>query len=165
MSFGPRQLPSPFPVAAYSGEMTTTARARRLENNDVFRLFVRIGYAANGVLHLLIGVLALQVAFGGNESADQSGALGAIAGTPGGVVLLWVVPALTTAISSAAGTRVLARYPAEMASFGAQVFTQAVLTPALVLPPIVIALAVALLGRPAVRTVQRITTTRAADGR
>ena len=45
----------------------------------------------NGVLHLLIGALALAVAFGGSESADQNGALGAVAANPGGVILLWVI--------------------------------------------------------------------------
>lgn len=52
----------------------------------------RVGYAANGVLHLLIAWIALQIAWGGSASdADQSGALGALATTPLGSVLLWVV--------------------------------------------------------------------------
>jgi hypothetical protein len=44
----------------------------------------------SGVLHILIGVLALRVAFGSpGQQADQSGALGTIAGTPFGAVVLW----------------------------------------------------------------------------
>jgi hypothetical protein len=70
---------------------TTQRAARRLEDNDVFRLLVRVGYVTNGILHLLIGLLALQVAFGDAATADQNGALGAIAAVPAGVVVLWVV--------------------------------------------------------------------------
>jgi hypothetical protein len=46
----------------------------------------------NGLLHVLIGGIAIGVAVGaGVQSADQSGALAQLAGTPGGVAVLWVV--------------------------------------------------------------------------
>jgi hypothetical protein len=45
----------------------------------------------NGLLHLLIGGIALGVAFGSGGEADQSGALSGLASTPGGTFLLWVV--------------------------------------------------------------------------
>ncbi|HET7724918.1 MAG TPA: DUF1206 domain-containing protein [Propionibacteriaceae bacterium] len=49
----------------------------------------RAGYAVNGVLHLLIAVLALQIAFGGRGAkADPSGAMGLAASTPVGLVVL-----------------------------------------------------------------------------
>ena len=68
-------------VATTSG----TANAQRS-----WELAARAGYAVSGVLHILIGVLALRVAFGsGGEQADQSGALSTIAGTPFGGVVLW----------------------------------------------------------------------------
>ena len=55
-----------------------------------WELAARAGYAVSGVLHVLIGVLALRVAFGnGGEKADQSGALAAIASTPFGGLVLW----------------------------------------------------------------------------
>ena len=55
-----------------------------------WELAARAGYAVSGVLHVLIGVLALQVAFGsGAKQADQSGALGTIAATPFGGIVLW----------------------------------------------------------------------------
>ncbi|MBO3084047.1 DUF1206 domain-containing protein [Cellulomonas fengjieae] len=55
-----------------------------------WELAARAGYAVSGVLHVLIGVLALRVAFGsGGEQADQSGALSAIAATPFGAAILW----------------------------------------------------------------------------
>jgi len=72
--------------------MDTAAAART--NDEVHRRLepvARIGYAVNGVLHLLIGVLAVRIALrDGGGSADQSGALAQVAGTPGGALVLWV---------------------------------------------------------------------------
>ena len=65
--------------------------AREVEQNTVFRRTARAGYAASGVVHLLIGVIALVVAFGGDGDTDQSGALMAIAGAPLGFVVLWII--------------------------------------------------------------------------
>ncbi len=52
----------------------------------------RLGYAANGLIHLLIAFIATRIALGGGggESADQSGALGTLSRQPLGRVLLWV---------------------------------------------------------------------------
>src|SRR5690606_17439568 len=54
-----------------------------------FVLAARAGYVAAGLLHVMIGVIALRVATGGSGSADQSGAGAARAGSPGGTALLW----------------------------------------------------------------------------
>ena len=52
----------------------------------------RIGLVGYGVVHLLVAWLALQVAFGVPDQApDAQGAVGTIAGRPGGVVALGVV--------------------------------------------------------------------------
>ena len=51
----------------------------------------RTGFAVNGLLHILIGGIALGVAFGSGGSADQGGALGQLASNPGGVFVLWVI--------------------------------------------------------------------------
>lgn len=66
--------------------------ARRAENQDALLMAARVGYAINGVLHLLIGWIALSLAWrlGASESADQSGALGALASNTFGRFLLWV---------------------------------------------------------------------------
>ena len=49
----------------------------------------RLGYAVNGVVHLLIGWLGLQLALGDrSQDVDQSGALGMLAANPVGWVLL-----------------------------------------------------------------------------
>ena len=42
-----------------------------------------------------------------------------------GLLVLWIAPAAVTAVSSAAGSRVLAAHPAEMLDYGSQVFVSA----------------------------------------
>ncbi|WP_353507524.1 DUF1206 domain-containing protein [Intrasporangium sp.] len=66
--------------------------ARRAENQDALLMAARVGYAVNGVLHLLIGWIALSLAWrlGVSGSADQSGALGVLASNTFGRVLLWI---------------------------------------------------------------------------
>lgn len=72
-------------MSAMTSAAATTARQRPWE------LAARCGYAVSGVLHVLIGIIAVQVALGGGgESADQSGALRQIAETPFGGIALWV---------------------------------------------------------------------------
>lgn len=52
----------------------------------------RAGYALNGVLHLLIGWLGLQVAFGrSGADADPAGAMALVAGSPVGFAVLVAV--------------------------------------------------------------------------
>jgi Domain of Unknown Function (DUF1206) len=54
--------------------------------------FARFGLGARGVLYIVIGILALRVAFGNTgEKANQTGALQEIASTTGGAVLIWLV--------------------------------------------------------------------------
>lgn len=48
----------------------------------------RVGYAANAVMHLLIGVVVLRLATGGSGSADQGGALGMLTQNTSGKLLL-----------------------------------------------------------------------------
>ncbi|PSL37096.1 uncharacterized protein DUF1206 [Labedella gwakjiensis] len=49
-----------------------------------------MGLVANGLVHVLIGGIAVGVAFGAGGDAGQSGVLNAIATTPGGFLVLWV---------------------------------------------------------------------------
>src|SRR5215203_5810791 len=52
----------------------------------------RVGLVARGTIYILIGILALQMAFGdAARSANQKGAFHAIASQPFGAVLLWVI--------------------------------------------------------------------------
>jgi hypothetical protein len=51
--------------------------------------FGRVGLATSGVIYLLIGILAIRIAFGfGNEEADQKGAIETIGRQPFGKVML-----------------------------------------------------------------------------
>ncbi|WP_127472668.1 DUF1206 domain-containing protein [Microbacterium sulfonylureivorans] len=62
--------------------------AREAESSAVFEAFARAGYVANGVVHVLIGVIVLVIALGGRGEGDQAGALKAVAGAALGFVLL-----------------------------------------------------------------------------
>jgi hypothetical protein len=62
----------------------------RATDNSAFEYAARAGYAASGVLHLIIGYIIANIAFGSGGNADQSGALATIAGHTGGVIVLWV---------------------------------------------------------------------------
>jgi len=67
-------------------------RARRVRANPVVRGLARGGFLASGLIQLLVGVIAIEVALHrSSSSADQSGALSDLAKAPGGPVLLWVV--------------------------------------------------------------------------
>jgi len=52
----------------------------------------RFGLAARGVLYIVLGVLAIQIAFGDRgEQANQRGALQEVADQPFGSVLIWLI--------------------------------------------------------------------------
>ncbi|QEW02630.1 DUF1206 domain-containing protein [Microbacterium lushaniae] len=67
------------------------AAARSAEHNPVLRVLARAGYAANGVMHALIGIIVLAAAFGGSGAADQTGAFRSVAAAPWGFALLWAI--------------------------------------------------------------------------
>ncbi|WP_194820475.1 DUF1206 domain-containing protein [Nocardia sp. XZ_19_385] len=67
-----------------------TSQAERIAQNPTFERFARAGYVMTGIVHLIIGYLALRLAFGGgSKTADQSGAMAEVASKPGGVFVLW----------------------------------------------------------------------------
>jgi uncharacterized membrane protein len=73
-----------------------TARARgtgRQAANSTFMAgLARAGYVARGVMYALIGVIALEIAFGhSHQQADRSGAVRLVAATPFGSILLWLL--------------------------------------------------------------------------
>jgi hypothetical protein len=59
-------------------------------DSNAFEYAARAGFAASGVLHLLVGYIILQIALGSGGSADQSGALATLAGQTGGKIVLWI---------------------------------------------------------------------------
>jgi len=66
--------------------------ARRANDHPAIEAGARAGYAASGVLHLVIAWLAVQLVLGDNaQKTDQTGALRQLASTPAGSVLLWAV--------------------------------------------------------------------------
>ncbi|WP_396642133.1 DUF1206 domain-containing protein [Microbacterium sp.] len=67
--------------------------AREATTVPWFRGLARLGYVSSGIVHGLIGAIALIVAFGGDAVSDQTGALRAIAALPLGFTLLWVIAA------------------------------------------------------------------------
>jgi hypothetical protein len=73
-------------------QLQVTRAAGNVEKKPLLQIGARVGYAVSGVLHLLIGWIALQVAWSGSagKSADQSGALQALAGNEAGRLTLWV---------------------------------------------------------------------------
>lgn len=62
------------------------------------------------------------------------------------LVFLWVGPALVTAVTMAAGSRVLAKDPPEMIRYAQEVFGAALTEPSVVIPPLVVAIVVAAVG-------------------
>jgi hypothetical protein len=64
----------------------------KLVRSDGFEWLSRAGFAARGIVYLIIGILAIKLALGGSgTSANQQGALRAIAAQPFGEVLLILV--------------------------------------------------------------------------
>ena len=69
----------------------SSSTVTQVAQNSVFERFARAGYVVSGLLHLAIGYLAIRIALvSGGGTADQSGALAAVAAKPGGIAALWV---------------------------------------------------------------------------
>src|SRR6476469_5098087 len=76
------------------GEMTNQAEqmGRNAHNSEWLETAVRIGLVAYGVVHLLVGWVALQLAFGQQgKNASNKGAMQELARQPFGEVLLWAI--------------------------------------------------------------------------
>jgi hypothetical protein len=73
--------------------MTTEVKgaARSAEDNPIIQALARAGNVAVGVVHILIGGIAVSLAFGARGQADQSGAFHSLVQTPGGIIVLWIV--------------------------------------------------------------------------
>lgn len=64
-------------------------------------MLARVGLLAYGIMHLLVGWISLQLAWGmpANKSADSAGALATLAEQPFGTALLWTAAAGLVALS------------------------------------------------------------------
>jgi uncharacterized protein DUF1206 len=78
-----------------SDRMPVDARARRAAQrtarSDALEWLARLGLVCRAGLYALIGILALQIAFGsGDQQADKGGAIKTLAEQPFGTGLLWL---------------------------------------------------------------------------
>ncbi|MDJ0334036.1 DUF1206 domain-containing protein [Salinibacterium sp. G-O1] len=72
--------------------------ARDTRSSDALHFLARAGFAVNGLVHIMIGLIAFGVATGTGGQADQSGALSQIAANPGGTAILWVAAVALAAL-------------------------------------------------------------------
>jgi len=70
---------------------TSKGAARAAQDSPAFRIIARVGYVVLGILHIVIGIIAISIATGGGGEADQGGALEQIRNAPMGVALLWII--------------------------------------------------------------------------
>ena len=65
---------------------------KKAEFSPLMEAITRIGYGTRGLIYIIMGLLAVQVALGkGGALASPLGAIAKIGKQPGGMVLLWVV--------------------------------------------------------------------------
>ncbi|OWY63467.1 hypothetical protein B7486_52980 [cyanobacterium TDX16] len=78
-------------TTAAASRASSQARDRAITNDALIQLG-KAGWVAKGVVYLLIGVLAVPIAFGGDEgSASKDGALSQVASNTWGTWLLWIL--------------------------------------------------------------------------
>lgn len=86
----------------------------RVTDSSAFENVARAGFAASGVLHVLLGWIAARLAFGSGGTADQSGALATLGSQTGGAIMLWVVAVGLAALGLWQLTEaVVGKYPGE----------------------------------------------------
>jgi hypothetical protein len=73
--------------------------AEDVTNSRALELLARAGFAASGILHFLVGAIAIRLAMGGSGSADFSGAVAELASQPAGPFLLWASFAACAALA------------------------------------------------------------------
>ena len=76
---------------AGSAKAQAEGTAHQAANSGAMNMAARLGFLAKGLVYALIGLLAIQVAFGDSERTDQKGALQTIADKPGGSIVLWLM--------------------------------------------------------------------------
>lgn len=75
-----------------SSRLRPRRAARKAARSPVLAALARAGLAARGVLYIIIGIIAIEIAFGStHQQADRTGAVRLVAATPFGAVLLWLL--------------------------------------------------------------------------
>jgi len=68
----------------------TADAAEELSNTRTLDVLARFGFAVLGLVHILIGAIALRIAFGGYGEADPAGAVDVLAASaPFGPIVMW----------------------------------------------------------------------------
>ena len=71
---------------------TAKSAGHRAANSRALRWLARAGLAARGIMYIIVGWIAVEVAFGhSSQKADRSGALQEISSKPVGGVLIWLL--------------------------------------------------------------------------
>lgn len=71
---------------------STKYAGRRAANSPAMRWLARAGFAARGIIYVIVGWIAVQIAFNhSSQQADRTGALHEISSTPAGGALLWLL--------------------------------------------------------------------------
>lgn len=73
--------------------------AEDVTNSRALELLARVGFAVSGLLHFLVGAIAIRLAMGGSGNADFSGAVSELASQPAGPFLLWASFAACAALA------------------------------------------------------------------
>lgn len=68
----------------------TRQAVSRAGNSRALTTIARVGFAASGLMHLLMGYLAIRIATHQGGESDQSGAFAQMMKLPGGMIILWV---------------------------------------------------------------------------
>lgn len=72
---------------------------RQAGHSRTLTTIARIGFAASGLMHLLMGYLAIRIALHHGGESDQSGAFAQMSKLPGGMLILWITVAGLTALA------------------------------------------------------------------
>jgi Domain of Unknown Function (DUF1206) len=79
-------------TARRRGSRNARYAGRQAANSTALRFLARAGLAARGAMYVIIGWIAVQIAFGhSHQQADRTGALHSISSTPVGGILLWLL--------------------------------------------------------------------------
>lgn len=101
---------------------TVKHAAREAKDSDGFRRIARAGFVVVGVIHVIIGCLAISLALGGGGDADQDGALEMVSRNPvGGLLLIAVATGLIALAVWQIASAFLASDPADTKKWGKRV--------------------------------------------
>ncbi|MFZ3494104.1 DUF1206 domain-containing protein [Streptomyces sp. 5.8] len=80
-------------MAIKKGAAQAKAQGQRVADSRALEVMSRVGLSARGVIYVLVGLLAVQIGFGGSsgKEADRSGAVRTIGEQPFGRALLWAL--------------------------------------------------------------------------